>query len=77
MPTVNKEFADRLIAGKGYLPECGDPAPDNPRAILIVEYTDMGGKLAYGVTFESDRDYTKYLHASRYIVNPKIYWEYV
>lgn len=74
--TCDKKFADELIGGKGYHPNCGDPAPDNPRASRIVEYTDIGGKVAYGVTFEGIDDVDKYAHETPYIRNPKIYWEY-
>ncbi len=73
--TTDKAFADRLIAGNGLLPECGDEAPDNPRASMIVEYKNIGGKLAYGVTFEGGDD-SKYLGESMYIRNPRVYWQY-
>src|SRR4051812_21087510 len=73
--TCDKKFADELVAGKGYHPNCGDPAPDNPRATRVVEYTNIGGKLAYGVTFEHEPQ-EKYMNESEYIRNPKIYWEY-
>lgn len=70
--TCGKEFADKLIAGNGRI----DPedAPDNPWATRIVEYMNMGGLLAYGVTFERD-DPDKYMRASEFIGLPHIYWE--
>jgi len=74
--TTDKTFADRLIAGNGLLPECGDEAPDNPRATKIVEYTNIGGKLAYGVTFHGGYDDDKYMQESAYIRNPREYWKF-
>lgn len=73
--TCDKKFADELISGNGYHPNCGEPAPDNPRATRIMEYTNIGGKIAYGVTFDHDNQ-EKYAAESSYIRNPHIYWEY-
>lgn len=76
MATVDKKFADALIAGNGLHPDCGEEAPDNPRAVLIVEYTNLGGKLAYGVTFATDRDRNRYFAPSEFVRNPRVYWEH-
>ena len=78
MSTMHKPTVDRLIAGNGWLPEHPDhDAPDNPRAAMIVEYTDQGGGQAFGVTFESEPAHRRerYLVESPYIRNPKIVWE--
>jgi hypothetical protein len=78
MSTMGRAIVDRLIAGDGWLPEHPDhDAPDNPRAELIVEYTDQGGKLAYGVTFshESGSRQERYLVESAYIREPRVFWK--
>lgn len=73
--TCDKEFADKLKNGGGWLPELPDhDAPDNPQATRIVRYENMAGKEAYGVTFTHDDPY-KYLNESPYIKNPTLYWE--
>ncbi len=65
MATVSKRLADELKASDGYFAY-------DPRVLRIVEYTDMGGKQAYGL---------EYIHqlgmysASPYVRNPKVYWE--
>lgn len=78
MSTLSKTIVDRLIAGGGWLPEYPDhEAPDNPQAVLIVEYTDMGGKLAYGVSFSNERmgRRDRYLQETEYIRSPRIFWQ--
>lgn len=78
MGTFNKSSADRMIAGKGWIePDEVYPhnAPDNPRAIVIVEYDNAFGGLSYGVTFEGDRSPYRYMNPSASIQNPRIYWE--
>jgi hypothetical protein len=75
MATVTKDFADKLIAGNGWLADTDRDAPDNPPAVRITEYTDMGGKKAYGVVFQGGRNLDKYQHHSDYIRTPKIYWD--
>ncbi len=75
MATVDKKFADRLIAGDGLLPECGEEAPDNPPASSIVEFTNAWGKTAYGVVFEGERDQEKYMHESDYVQSPRVIWQ--
>ena len=64
MATVDKEIADRIVAGEF--------AEDG--ATRIVEYDNAFGGVSYGVTF--GRDYiNKYMHPTEYIRNPRIYWE--
>lgn len=66
MGTVSKKIADEIIAGK-YAAEDGWP-------IRIVEYTNsFDGGLSYGVEFH-ERERGKY-SASRFIINPRVYWE--
>jgi len=65
MPTVSKDLADKIIANDGYY-------FDDPRVHRIVEYTDMGGKQAYGM--EYGHQVGKYAE-SVYIRNPKVYWQ--
>lgn len=76
MATVDRSFAENLKSHDGFYNGEDEYAPDNPRAVRIVEYTDMGGKLAYGVTFESDRDHEKYLRETEFVQKPRIYWQY-
>jgi len=76
MSTMSREIVDRLIAGNGWLPEEPDhDAPDNPRAVRIVEYENAWGAKAYGVTFTHDRDPYRYERESEYVRNPKLIWE--
>lgn len=64
MGTVSKKIADGIIAGK--YPE--------DRAARIVEYVNMGGELAHGVTSIYE-DPNKYLQESEFIRRPRIYWQ--
>ena len=64
MGTISKEIADRVIAG-----EFDD---DDPKR--IVEYTNACGVIVYGLTCDS-QDPDTYLYESKYITNPKIYWD--
>lgn len=65
MATVSKNIADQIANGDGYY-------SDDPRVLRIVEYTDMGGKQAYGLEYEHQLG--KYAE-SNWIRNPVIYWE--
>ena len=65
MATVSKDLADKIVTGDGYY-------LDDPRVVRIVEYTDMGGKQAYGIEYEHQLG--KYAE-SVYIGQPKVYWE--
>lgn len=68
MGTVSKDIADKVIAGNGHYPGEEHLQP----YVRIVEYTDMGGKLAYGLEF--NRTLGKYSE-SVWVRNPKVYWE--
>jgi hypothetical protein len=71
MSTVDKAFADKIVAAKGNL------YPDDlfePKITRVVEYTNAWGKLAYGMTFEQ-QDADKYMRPSEYVNSPRIYWE--
>ena len=76
MSTVDKDFADRLIAGGGWLN--GDSANamgDNPQCTKIVEYDNAWGGKAYGAVFETDRDPGRYEVPTEYVRSPRVYWE--
>lgn len=64
MPTVGKAIADTIKAANGRY-------DDDPPVLRIVEYTDMGGQLAYGLEYEGQLG--KY-GESQYVRNPKVYW---
>lgn len=64
MATVSYALANIIAANDGYY-------MDDPRVVRIVEYTDMGGKLAYGLEYEHQRG--KYSE-SPYVRNPTIFW---
>lgn len=65
MATVSKDLADKIAANDGYY-------SDDPRVHRIVEYTNMGGKQAYGLEYE--HQVGKYAE-SVYVRSPKVYWE--
>ena len=65
MSTVDKDIADRIIAGEW----------PKDKARRIVKYINAWGGESYGVTFKRD-DPLKYLRPTEYIRNPVIYWEY-
>lgn len=65
MGTVSKNLADVIKANDGYY-------SDDPRVVRIVEYTDMGGKQAFGLEYE--RDLGKYSE-SAFIRNPKVFFQ--
>lgn len=65
MPTVSKDVADKIKNGDGYY-------ADDARVMRIVEYTDMGGNLAYGLEYKHQLG--TYVE-SVYIRQPKIYFE--
>lgn len=66
MPTVNKRLADIIKDGNGYYLDS-----DDPRVHRIIEYTDMGGKQAFGIEYE--HQIGKYVE-SEFVRDPKIYW---
>ncbi len=63
MGTVNKELADRIIAGE--FPE------DN--VVKIVRYDNAWGGEGYGVIFKG-QDLNRY-RQSEFVRNPTVYWE--
>lgn len=63
MATVNKEIADRIVAGEF----------SEDRAVKIVKYINMAGEDAYGVIFEGD-PLDKY-EPSPFVHSPSVYWE--
>lgn len=65
MATVSKELALKIAEHQGYY-------LDDPRGHRIVEYTDMGGKQAFGL--EYGHQVGKYA-ASPYVRDPKVYWQ--
>lgn len=74
--TVDKEFADKIVAGNGWSEPPEDPQnpePDNLPVVKIVEYDNLWGGKGYGCTFEDD-DPQKYLTAPA-CRNPRVYWE--
>ena len=64
MPTVSKSLADQIKARNGYY-------ADDPLVVRIVEYTDMGGKQAFGLEYEHQLG--KYAE-SPYVRNPQVYF---
>jgi hypothetical protein len=71
----DKAMIDRMIAGNGWLPECGDhDTPDNPPAVRIVEYTTPEGATTWGVVFRGERDPGRYERPTYYVQNPRVIW---
>lgn len=65
MATITKFMADKIKNQDGYY-------SDDPRVLRITEYTDMGGKLAYGIEYREPLG--RYI-PSPYVRNPRVYWE--
>jgi hypothetical protein len=77
MATVDKAFADKIIAGDGYYDnDDTDDLGDNPRCVKIVRYINAWGNEAYGLVMESDRDPARYDRHTEFVENPTVYWEY-
>ena len=71
MSTVDKAFADKMVACKGVMyPD----DPFEPPVVRIVEYTNAWGNLASGMTFKGG-DPNKYMRPTEYINNPRVYWQ--
>lgn len=71
MATVDKEFADRVVAANGVL------YPDDPFELpitRIVEYKNAWGGIGYGMVFEG-QDQDKYMRPSEFIGSPRIYFQ--
>ncbi len=70
MATIDdKNLIDLIITNNGYY-------EDDPRAYMIVEYTNSYGNITYGVTWvnESRERRTRYLNETQYVQNPKVIW---
>lgn len=75
MATIDsKDFVDNIIRNNGFYNGDDEDAPDNPRCVKIVEFINMGGRIAWGVMFEGD-NLNKYA-ASEFVRNPRTIWEY-
>jgi hypothetical protein len=76
MATFTVEQAQKLIKHNGHYPGTGPlNSWDNPRAIKIVSYTDVGGKRACGIIFEGEPA-DKYDYPTEFIRDPQIIWQY-
>lgn len=64
MGTVSRELATQIKEANGYY-------KDDPRVARIVEYTDMGGKQAFGLEYE--HQVGKYAE-SPYVRNPSVFF---
>lgn len=70
MSTVDKDFADKVVAAKGVLfPE----DPFEPPVDKIVKYTNAWGGEAYGLIFAGQNP-SKY-SPSEFVRNPEVYFE--
>lgn len=68
MATIStKSIIDKLIENDGHYE--GDP-----RAYMIVEYTNSYGNQTWGVTWPNDRNPDKYLVETEFVRNPQIIW---
>lgn len=70
MSTINnKMIVDSLIRNNGYY-------EDDPRVVMIVEYTTKWGGIAYGVSWvtEDKVRQQRYTIESEFIINPKVIW---
>ena len=70
MATIDsKDIIDQIIQRNGYY-------EDDPRAYMIVEYTNAFGNKTWGVTWsnESPERRTRYIIESEYVINPKVIW---
>jgi hypothetical protein len=68
MATIDsKNIIDDIIAKDGYY-------EDDPRAFMIVEYTNSYGNQTWGVTWVNDRAKYRYLQETAFVKNPKVIW---
>jgi hypothetical protein len=65
MPTVGPSIAHAIATNDGHY-------EDDPRVVRIVRYTDMSGKLAYGLEYEG---HLGQYEASEFVRKPKVYWQ--
>lgn len=71
MSTVDKDFADKIVACRGVM---YPNDPFEPPVTRIVEYTNAWDKKAYGMTF-AGQDPEKYMRPTEYVQKPRVYWE--
>ena len=71
--TVDRAFAERIIAGNGFLDGGDTPSPSNPRVVEITEYRNVWGGVSYGCTFEGQAN--RYA-PSTHVIAPRLYWRY-
>lgn len=64
MATVSKDIAEKIIAADGYY-------LDDPRVMRVIEYTDMGGKLAYALEYPGEVG--KY-YDTEFVRKPRVIW---
>ena len=74
MATFDKETADKIVMGGGWTGPDDHDAPDNPQALVIVEYANAYGGLSYGITFYGQAGRFQYLHETDFVQNPIVYW---
>ncbi len=70
MATIDdKNIIDELVKNNGHY-------EDDPRAHMIVEYTNAYGNTTWGVTWinEHPARRNRYLEENQYINNPKVIW---
>ena len=65
MTTVDKTFADKLVALNGQF-------SDDEPIIKIVEYDNNWGGQGYGLVYAGKQD--RYQHNPPFVRNPRIYW---
>jgi hypothetical protein len=67
-----------IIAGNGRMTDDQEEAPDNPRAIKIVEYKSPEGATNWGIVFENEHPayYHKYDTETEYVRDPVVIWTY-
>ena len=75
MATIDsKTFVDNIIAHNGFYNGDDEDTLDNPRCVKVVEFINMGNRIAWGLIFKGD-NLDKY-RASEFVKNPKTIWEY-
>jgi hypothetical protein len=68
MATIDsKDVIDALIKNNGYY-------DDDPRAFMIVEYTNAYGNQTWGVTWVNETGKYRYLEETPFVRNPKVIW---
>lgn len=71
--SVDKAFADNIVSHGGwYNGDADNSLGDNPRCVLIIEYTNSWGTKAYGLVFEGKINKYK---PSKFVINPQVYWK--